>query len=307
MPVTVLKVDNCQVVAVRTAGEGRLYRRAARRRQRQGQERHASRSAAISPRRRSSRSASSPNSASSDDALLEVGAEITAAHFVPGQYVDVTGISIGKGFAGAHEALEFRGLRATPRRVGLAPQPRLDRQRQDPGKTFKNKKMAGHLGAERVTTQNLEGRRGRCRARPDHGQGRGARAPTAAGCWSRRGQAQGARRKLPFPGLAAAARRRAAAEAGAEREGAGMKLRSTISTTSEVGDIELAEEVFGLPVRRDILARVVNWQLAKRRAGTHKTKGVSEIAGTTKKPYSRRAPAAPARAACARRNSAAAR
>jgi large subunit ribosomal protein L4 len=53
----------------------------------------------------------------------------------------------------------------------------------------------------------------------------------------------------------------------------------------EVGDIELAEEVFGLPVRRDILARVVSWQLAKRRAGTHKTKGISDISGTTKKPY----------------------
>jgi large subunit ribosomal protein L4 len=53
----------------------------------------------------------------------------------------------------------------------------------------------------------------------------------------------------------------------------------------EVGDIELDDAVFGLPVRRDILARVVNWQLAKRRAGTHKTKGVSEIQGTTKKPY----------------------
>jgi large subunit ribosomal protein L4 len=53
----------------------------------------------------------------------------------------------------------------------------------------------------------------------------------------------------------------------------------------EVGDIELAEEIFGLPVRRDILARVVNWQLAKRRAGTHKTKGISDIRGTTKKPY----------------------
>ena len=53
----------------------------------------------------------------------------------------------------------------------------------------------------------------------------------------------------------------------------------------EVGDIELDDAVFGLPVRRDILARVVNWQLAKRRAGTHKTKGISEIQGTTKKPY----------------------
>jgi large subunit ribosomal protein L4 len=53
----------------------------------------------------------------------------------------------------------------------------------------------------------------------------------------------------------------------------------------EVGDIELDDAVFGLPVRRDILARVVNWQLAKRRAGTHKTKGISEIQGTTRKPY----------------------
>lgn len=53
----------------------------------------------------------------------------------------------------------------------------------------------------------------------------------------------------------------------------------------EIGDIELDDDVFGIPVRRDILARVVNWQLAKRRAGTHKTKGISEIQGTTKKPY----------------------
>ena len=64
-----------------------------------------------------------------------------------------------------------------------------------------------------------------------------------------------------------------------------MKLTVRNLDNQEVGDIELAEEVFGLPVRRDILARVVNWQLAKRRAGTHKTKGISDISGTTKKPY----------------------
>jgi large subunit ribosomal protein L4 len=64
-------------------------------------------------------------------------------------------------------------------------------------------------------------------------------------------------------------------------------MRLTVQTldNEQVGDIELADEVFGLPVRRDILARVVNWQLAKRRAGTHKTKGISEIQGTTRKPY----------------------
>ena len=64
-----------------------------------------------------------------------------------------------------------------------------------------------------------------------------------------------------------------------------MKLTVRNLDNQEVGDIELSEEVFGLPVRRDILARVVNWQLSKRRAGTHKTKGVSDISGTTKKPY----------------------
>ena len=64
-------------------------------------------------------------------------------------------------------------------------------------------------------------------------------------------------------------------------------MRATVRNldNQEIGDIELAEEVFGLPMRRDILARVVNWQLAKRRAGTHKTKGISDISGTTKKPY----------------------
>jgi len=64
-----------------------------------------------------------------------------------------------------------------------------------------------------------------------------------------------------------------------------MKLTVRNLDNEEIGDIELADEVFGLPIRRDILARVVNWQLAKRRAGTHKTKGISEIQGTTKKPY----------------------
>ncbi len=64
-----------------------------------------------------------------------------------------------------------------------------------------------------------------------------------------------------------------------------MKLALKNLDNEEIGEIELADEVFALPVRADILARVVNWQLAKRRAGTHKTKGISEIQGTTKKPY----------------------
>jgi large subunit ribosomal protein L3 len=90
------------------------------------------------------------------DALLEVGAEITAAHFMPGQFVDVVGTSIGKGFAGAMKRHNFGGLRASH---GVSVSHRSHGstgQRQSPGKTFKNKKMAGHLGAERVTTQSLE-------------------------------------------------------------------------------------------------------------------------------------------------------
>src|SRR5882762_313000 len=91
----------------------------------------------------------------SEDALVPVGAEITAAHFVAGQYVDVTGTSIGKGFAGGMKRWNFGGLRATH---GVSVSHRSlgsTGQRQDPGKTFKNKKMAGHMGAERVTTLNL--------------------------------------------------------------------------------------------------------------------------------------------------------
>ena len=64
-----------------------------------------------------------------------------------------------------------------------------------------------------------------------------------------------------------------------------MKCAVTNLDNKQVGEIDLADEIFALPVRKDILARAVNWQLNKRRAGTHKTKGISDIRGTTKKPY----------------------
>jgi large subunit ribosomal protein L3 len=91
----------------------------------------------------------------SDDALIPVGAEITADHFLVGQFVDVTGTSIGKGFAGGMKRWNFGGLRATHgvsvshRSIGSTG------GRQDPGKTFKNKKMPGHMGVDRITTLNL--------------------------------------------------------------------------------------------------------------------------------------------------------
>jgi large subunit ribosomal protein L3 len=90
------------------------------------------------------------------DNLIEVGAEITADHFIKGQLVDVTGTNQGKGFQGAMKRWNFAGLRAshgvsvTHRSHGSTG------QRQDPGKVFKGKKMAGHMGNVQVTTQNLE-------------------------------------------------------------------------------------------------------------------------------------------------------
>ena len=91
-----------------------------------------------------------------DDALLDVGATISAEHFVAGQLVDVCGVTQGKGFAGAMKRWGFRGLRATH---GVSVSHRSHGstgQRQDPGKVFKNKKMAGHMGGRNRTQQNLE-------------------------------------------------------------------------------------------------------------------------------------------------------
>jgi large subunit ribosomal protein L3 len=90
-----------------------------------------------------------------DDAVLEIGATLSAAHFVVGQKIDVSGVTKGKGFAGAMKRWNFRGLEASH---GVSVSHRSHGStgnRQDPGKTFKNKKMAGHLGVERVTTLNL--------------------------------------------------------------------------------------------------------------------------------------------------------
>ena len=92
----------------------------------------------------------------SEDALLEPGTALTVEHFVVGQYVDVCGTSIGKGFAGAMKRWGFKGLRAS-HGVSLSHRSHGSTgNRQDPGKVFKGKKMAGHMGDRRVTVQNLE-------------------------------------------------------------------------------------------------------------------------------------------------------
>ena len=154
VPVTVLKVDACQVVAHRTkdkngyvalqVGVGKAKVKNVSK-----AERGRFAVAKIEPKQKLA------EFRVSEDAMIPVGAEITADHFVAGQFVDVTGTSTGKGFAGGMKRWNFGGLRATHgvsvshRSIGSTG------GRQDPGKTFKNKKMPGHLGVERVTTQNL--------------------------------------------------------------------------------------------------------------------------------------------------------
>ena len=155
VPVTVLKVDGCQVVAQRTtethgydavplgAGTAKV--------------KHVSRAmrghfakARVEPKRRVA------EFRVSGENMVEVGAELAADHFAAGQFVDICGVSIGKGFAGVVKRHNFGGLAASH---GVSVSHRAHGstgQCQDPGKVFKGKKMAGHLGAERVTVQSLE-------------------------------------------------------------------------------------------------------------------------------------------------------
>ena len=155
VPVTVLSLENCQVVGQRTVerdgytalqlGAGKVKAKNVTRADR-GQFAVAK----VEPKRQISEFRVDP------DNLIEVGATMQADHFVEGQLVDVTGTSIGKGFAGAMKRWNFGGLRASH---GVSVSHRSHGstgQRQDPGKVFKGKKMAGHMGDTRVTTQNVE-------------------------------------------------------------------------------------------------------------------------------------------------------
>jgi large subunit ribosomal protein L3 len=155
VPVTVLKVDHCQVVAIRTdetngynavqLGVGTAKVKNVSKAQRG----HFAK-AKVEPKKKLAEFRVSKEN------LLEVGAELSAEHFVVGQFVDVVGTTIGKGFAGSMKRWNFHGLRATH---GVSVSHRSHGStgnRQDPGRTFPGKKMAGHLGVERVTQQNLK-------------------------------------------------------------------------------------------------------------------------------------------------------
>ena len=154
-PVTVLRMDSVQVVAQRTEERDgysavQLGAGFAKAKNVSQPMRGHFAVAKVAPKRKVVEFRVSPEN------MIDVGAELTAEHFLPGQHVDVSGTSIGKGFAGAMKRHNFGGLRASH---GVSISHRAHGstgQCQDPGKVFKGKKMAGHMGDARVTVQNLE-------------------------------------------------------------------------------------------------------------------------------------------------------
>ena len=155
IPVTVLQLDNLQVVAQRTDEKDgytavQLGAGAAKAKRTSKAMRGHFAAAKVEPKRKVAEFRVAPEN------LIEVGAEIAATHYLDGQYVDVSGTSIGKGFAGAMKRWNFGGLRAS-HGVSISHRSHGSTgQCQDPGKVFKGKKMAGHMGAAKVTTQNLQ-------------------------------------------------------------------------------------------------------------------------------------------------------
>ena len=155
VPVTVLKLDGCQVVSTRTEEKDgyiavQLGSGYAKPKRLTKADRGQFAKAEVEPKKKLAEFRVDA------DNLLAVGDVILADHFVPGQKVDVTGVTIGRGFTGAMKRWNFRGLEATH---GVSISHRSlggTGGRQDPGKTFKNKKMHGHYGVDRITTQNVE-------------------------------------------------------------------------------------------------------------------------------------------------------
>jgi large subunit ribosomal protein L3 len=154
VPVTLLKVDNLQVVAVQTEernGYSAVQLGAGERKAKNVSQpvRGHYAAAKVEPKAKLAEFRVTPEN------LLEVGAELSADHFVPEQFVDVAGITIGRGYQGVMKRWNFGGLRATHGVSVSHRSPGSTGQRQSPGRVFKNKKMAGHMGNERITVQNL--------------------------------------------------------------------------------------------------------------------------------------------------------
>ncbi len=234
VPVTVLKMDGCQVVAVRTEDKDgynavQLGTGAARVKNVNKARRGHFAKAKVAPRSKL------VEFRVSADGLLDVGAELSAQHFVAGQFVDVTGTSIGKGFAGVMKRHHFSGLRAS-HGVSLSHRSQGSTgNSQDPGRVFKGKKMAGHLGDARVTTQNLEV------VSTDEARGliliRGA-VPGAKGSWVlvRDAVKRAAPEGLPFPAALRGKDEAAAAEETPAEEAPTQETVAEEATAQEVAE-----------------------------------------------------------------------
>ncbi|MCL4674998.1 MAG: 50S ribosomal protein L3 [Pararhodobacter sp.] len=257
VPVTVLQLDGLQVVAQRTAdADGytavQLGAGTAKAKRVSAPMRGYFAKANVAPKRKLAEFRVSP------DNMIDVGEEITANHYFAGQYVDIAGTSIGKGFQGVMKRHNFGGLRASH---GVSVSHRSHGstgQCQDPGKVFKGKKMAGHMGAVRVTTQNLQV------VRTDADRGlimvKGA-VPGSKGGWvtvkdavkkpfpedairpaALKSAAEAARKASEAAAAAAAAEeeaaRQAAAEAALAAEKASMEASDTNTNASDGGDNE---------------------------------------------------------------------
>jgi large subunit ribosomal protein L3 len=257
VPVTVLMLDNLQVVAQRTVEKDgytavQLGAGAAKAKRTSKAMRGHFAAAKVEPKRKIAEFRVAPEN------LIAVGEEIIAAHYFEGQYVDVSGTSIGKGFAGAMKRHNFGGLRASH---GVSVSHRSHGstgQCQDPGRVFKGKKMAGHMGSARITTQNLQV----VRTDPDRGliMVKGA-VPGNKGGWvtvkdavkkpvpgnviypaALRSAADEARRIAEAAAAEAAAAEAAAAMAAAEAEEAALQAAEAAAAASIAADQEAEKE-----------------------------------------------------------------
>ena len=257
IPVTVLSLENLQVVAQRTADANgytavQLGAGNAKAKRTSKAMRGHFAAAKVEPKRKVAEFRVAPEN------MINVGETLTANHYFEGQYVDVCGTSIGKGFAGAMKRHNFGGLRAT-HGVSISHRSHGSTgQCQDPGKVFKGKKMAGHMGAAKVTTQNLQV------VRTDADRGvimvKGA-VPGSKGGWvtikdavkkptpenviypaGLKSMAEEAERLAAEAAAAAAAEEEAAAKAAAEAEQAALEAAEAEATTEASADDAAPEE-----------------------------------------------------------------
>ena len=296
VPVTVLHLDNVQVVAARTAEKDGYtavqlgWGKAKVKNVTKPNRGHFAK-AKVEPKARLA------EFRVDDDAVLEPGATLSAAHFVVGQRVDVAGTTKGKGFAGSMKRWNFSGLEASH---GVSISHRSHGStgnRQDPGKVFKNKKMAGHLGQERVTTLNLQV----------------AAVDAERGLLMVKGAVPGAKNGFVWCAT------RSSAPARPRRPIRRRCTKPQEPTAAEEHDDASRDQNARQRRRRHgrVAGRVLRQQAARRHHGARRsladgetpgrnaqTKGMGEVQGTTKSHIARRAPATRVRAACGRHSSA---